>query len=119
MREFDVVIGMDWLGLHRATILCNEKIVWVRTQSGGELPIYGERKKGEFLLCSITKAIKYMSRGGQAYLAHVVDSSKEKKNLEDIFVVKEFRDIFLEELPGVPLDREVKFRIDLILGAPR
>ena len=34
----------------------------------------------------------------------------------DIPVVCEFPDVFLEELPGLPLDREVEFKIELVLG---
>ena len=35
---------------------------------------------------------------------------------EDIPVVRDFRDVFLEELPGVPPDRDVEFIIDLVPG---
>nr|GEU45801.1 putative reverse transcriptase domain-containing protein [Tanacetum cinerariifolium] len=42
---------------------------------------------------------------------------RDEKRLEDILVVKEFLDIFLEDLPGLPLVRQVEFQIDLIPGA--
>jgi hypothetical protein len=35
---------------------------------------------------------------------------------ESISIVEEFMDVFPEELPGMPPEREVKFYIDLILG---
>mgnify|MGYP001556872771 CR=1 FL=1 len=35
----------------------------------------------------------------------------------DVLVVREFEDIFLEEFPGVPPERQVEFRIDLVPGA--
>jgi hypothetical protein len=38
------------------------------------------------------------------------------KALEDIRVVSEYLDVFLEELPGMPLDRDGKFLIDLLPG---
>ncbi|GJX62818.1 hypothetical protein Tco_0295718 [Tanacetum coccineum] len=40
-----------------------------------------------------------------------------KKQLEDILVVREFPKVFPEDLPGLPLIRQVEFRIDLIPGA--
>ena len=40
---------------------------------------------------------------------------KEVK-LEELPVVKYFQDVFLEELPGIPPDREIEFTIYLILG---
>nr|GEW94219.1 hypothetical protein [Tanacetum cinerariifolium] len=82
LGEFDIVIGMDWLD-----------------------------RKGEFKLCSMMKARKYMSRGCQAYMVHVVDTNVEKKNAIDVPVVNEFLDVFLEDLPGVPPERQVEFRI--------
>ena len=36
--------------------------------------------------------------------------------LEDISVVREFSDVFLEDLPGIPLDREIDFQIELAPG---
>jgi hypothetical protein len=38
------------------------------------------------------------------------------KAIEDIPVVCEFPDVFPDDLPGLPLDREVEFKIELILG---
>jgi hypothetical protein len=34
--------------------------------------------------------------------------------IEEIPIVREFVDVFLEELPGIPLDREIEFTIDLL-----
>ena len=36
--------------------------------------------------------------------------------LEDIPVVREFSDVFLEDLPGIPPDREIDFQIELAPG---
>nr|GFB90338.1 TPR-containing protein-like [Tanacetum cinerariifolium] len=42
---------------------------------------------------------------------------RDEKRLENIYVVREFPDVFLEELPGLPPVRQVEFQIDLIPGA--
>ncbi|KAL8108992.1 hypothetical protein AgCh_025186 [Apium graveolens] len=55
--------------------------------------------------------------GCEAYLAHMVDTKKETPTLDEIPIVREFPDLFPEELPGLPPDREIEFSIDLILGA--
>nr|GEW73326.1 reverse transcriptase domain-containing protein [Tanacetum cinerariifolium] len=47
----------------------------------------------------------------------VVEKKSDEKRLEDIPVVTEFPNIFLEDLPGLPPVRQVEFRIDLIPGA--
>ncbi|GKA40125.1 putative reverse transcriptase domain-containing protein [Tanacetum coccineum] len=41
----------------------------------------------------------------------------EKKRLEDVPIVRDFPDVFLEDLPGLPPTRQVEFQIDLIHGA--
>nr|GEY75514.1 putative reverse transcriptase domain-containing protein [Tanacetum cinerariifolium] len=46
-----------------------------------------------------------------------MEKKSEDKRLEDIPVVREFLDVFPEDLPGLPLVRQVEFQIDLILGA--
>lgn len=47
----------------------------------------------------------------------MVDSDKEVLKIEDIPIVKDFQDVFPEDLPGIPPDRKVEFRIDLVFGA--
>ena len=42
--------------------------------------------------------------------------SMETKNLDEVPVVNEYPDVFLEELPGMPPDRDVEFVIDLVPG---
>ncbi|GJW93918.1 zinc finger, CCHC-type, retrotransposon gag domain protein [Tanacetum coccineum] len=65
----------------------------------------------------IREARKYLSRGCYACVAHLIDTNFEKKSVEDVPVVNKFIDIFPEDLPGIPSERKVKFRIDLILRA--
>nr|GEU50794.1 putative reverse transcriptase domain-containing protein [Tanacetum cinerariifolium] len=50
------------------------------------------------------------------YQAETEDKS-EKKRLEDIPIVRDFPEVFPEDLPGLPLTRQVKFQIDLIPSA--
>jgi hypothetical protein len=40
----------------------------------------------------------------------------EAKSIEDVPVVREYPDVFPEELPGMPPDRDIEFVIDLIPG---
>ncbi|KAD7480162.1 hypothetical protein E3N88_03298 [Mikania micrantha] len=63
------------------------------------------------------KASKYLKKGYLAYLAHVVERKMEEKNIQDIPIVRDFLEVFPEELPGLPPPRQVEFKIDLIPGA--
>ncbi|GJX38057.1 putative reverse transcriptase domain-containing protein [Tanacetum coccineum] len=50
-------------------------------------------------------------------IVNVMEKKADEKRLEDIPVVKEFPDVFPEDLPGIPPVRQVEFQIDLIPGA--
>nr|GEX63375.1 putative reverse transcriptase domain-containing protein [Tanacetum cinerariifolium] len=49
--------------------------------------------------------------------AQVMEKKSDEKRLENIHVVREFPDVFHEELSGLPPVRQVEFQIDLIPGA--
>ncbi|KAD4585798.1 hypothetical protein E3N88_23399 [Mikania micrantha] len=116
LGEFDVVIGMDWLSSYRANIVCDRKSIQLIAPNGYEVSIQGE-KRGGVVLCSLVKAMKYMNHGGQSFLAYVIDNEKVVQKLEDVPIVREFPDVFPDDLPGIPSDRDVEFKIDLIPGA--
>ena len=61
-------------------------------------------------------AAKMLRRGYPGYLAYVIDHRMDEVRLEDIPMVKEFPDVFSEDLPGLPLEREIEFEISLIPG---
>ncbi|GKA79058.1 putative reverse transcriptase domain-containing protein [Tanacetum coccineum] len=88
LGSFDVVIGMDWLSKYHARIIYDEKVV--------HIPINSE-----------TLIIQ----------AQVMEKKSDEKRLEDIPVVREFLEVFPEDLPGLPPVRQVEFQIDLIPGA--
>ena len=62
------------------------------------------------------KAPKLLGKGCNGFLCHVVKTEDAESSLEDIPVVREFSDVFFDEIPGMPPLREVKFCIDLIPG---
>ncbi|GJW38463.1 putative reverse transcriptase domain-containing protein [Tanacetum coccineum] len=113
LGSFDVVIGMDWLSKYHAKILCDEKVVHIPI-NGETLIIRGDRSKTRLNLISCIKTEKYISRGCQVFMIQVVEKKADEKRLKDIPVVKEFPDVFPEDLPGIPPIRQVEFQIDLI-----
>ncbi|GKF29728.1 putative reverse transcriptase domain-containing protein, partial [Tanacetum coccineum] len=50
------------------------------------------------------------------FLAQVTKQESKEKRLEDVPVIRDFPEVFLDELPRLPPPRQVEFRIDLILG---
>lgn len=80
--------------------------------------IYGECTRLGSPFCSVTRARQYIQHGCMGYLAYVVETRVRKQILVSyVPIVREFADVFLEEFPGVPLERQVEFRIDLVHGA--
>ncbi|GJS14704.1 putative reverse transcriptase domain-containing protein [Tanacetum coccineum] len=60
---------------------------------------------------------EYSHGGYQVFVAQVIEKKSDEKRLEDIPVVREFLEVFPEDLPGLPPVRQVEFQIDLIPGA--
>ncbi|KAJ9547026.1 hypothetical protein OSB04_019569 [Centaurea solstitialis] len=117
--ELCVIMGMDWLDSVGAIYDCHYKQVWVRTPSGGELVIQSNTSRHGAALRSIGRARKHSQHGGRGLLAYVRDTRKvgPVKTAIDVPVVQDYADVFPEELPEVPPERQVEFRIDLVPGA--
>ncbi|GJX74757.1 putative reverse transcriptase domain-containing protein [Tanacetum coccineum] len=120
----DVIIGIDWLSMYHAMIVCAEKIV--RILWGNEtLFIHGDRSnqgnKTRLNIISCTKTQKYLLKGHHVFLAHVTTKETEdksgEKRLEDVPIVRDFPKVFPKELSGLPPTRQVEFQIDLMPGA--
>ncbi|GKB85651.1 putative reverse transcriptase domain-containing protein, partial [Tanacetum coccineum] len=92
--SFDVIIGMDWLSNYKAEIICHEKVVRIPLPDGKVLRVLGERpeEKARFLM------------GAKA----------GDKKQEEIVVVRDFPEVFPDDLSGLPPIREIEFRIELI-----
>ncbi|GJV63569.1 putative reverse transcriptase domain-containing protein [Tanacetum coccineum] len=121
---FDAIIGMDWLAKYQAIIVCAEKIV--RIPWGNEkLIVHGDESNQGYETClhiiSYSKTQEYMLKGCPVFLAHVttneIEDKSEKKRLEDVPIVRDFPEVFPEDLSGLPPTRQVEFQIDLIPGA--
>nr|GEZ79937.1 putative reverse transcriptase domain-containing protein [Tanacetum cinerariifolium] len=115
LGSFDVAIGMDWLSKYHARIICDEKVVYIPI-NGETLIIQGDQSKTRLSLISCIKTKRYISRGCQVFVAQVMEKKSDEKGLEDIPVVREFLDIFPEDLTSLPPICQVEFQIDLILG---
>ncbi|KAA3488066.1 Gag protease polyprotein-like protein [Gossypium australe] len=107
---------VDKLTLHSAIVNCKRKSIDLRGQIGEMVRIESsELNRLSTFICSM-KALNYMKKGYEAYLAYVIDTKVIEKKVESIPVVCEFPDVFLEELPGLPPIRELEFGIDLMPG---
>ena len=67
-------------------------------------------------MISAMAAQRMLRKGCQGYLAYVVETEKEGTLVDEIQVVREFPDVFPDDIAGLPPDREVEFTIDFIPG---
>jgi hypothetical protein len=95
----DVILGMDWLSKYKVLIYCAKKSVKMTTSEGKEM---------EF----ITELV--VTANGVANCAKVnqLDASQGS----EVPVVNKFPDVFPEELPSMPPDRDIEFMIKLKPG---
>ena len=68
-------------------------------------------------IVSVMVAKRCLQKGYPAYLAYVINKDIQKAELDTIPVVAEFPEVFLEELVGLPPNRELEFTIDLTPGS--
>ncbi|GKA34081.1 putative reverse transcriptase domain-containing protein [Tanacetum coccineum] len=107
LDSFDVIIGMDWLSRYHAVIICDEKIVHI--PFGNEtLIVRGDgsnnRHESQLNIISCTKTQKHLLKGCQVFLAHIttkkVEYKTEEKPLEDVPIIRDFLEVFPEDLPA-------------------
>nr|GEV42423.1 reverse transcriptase domain-containing protein [Tanacetum cinerariifolium] len=124
LGSLDVIIGMDWLRRYHAMIVCDEKLV--RIPYGNETLIFrgdesNDGKESRLTIISYSKAQDYTTKGCQIFLAQISAKKEEYKSegkqIKDVPIVRDFLEVFLEDLPGLPSARPVEFQIDLILRA--
>jgi hypothetical protein len=95
-KGIDIILGMDWLNKYDGVIQCTKKAVRLTKK---------DRTTVEFVAAV------------QADQASMLSQMKVT-SLEEILVVQEYPDVFPEELPGMPPDRDIEFLIELLHGTP-
>jgi hypothetical protein len=88
-----VILGMDWLSLHDGYIGCADKLVHLTNPDGVQVACHTWESGPDPMVFSM-----------------------EAKTLEEVPVVDEYPEVFLEELPGMSPDRDIEFIIVLIPG---
>nr|GFB34533.1 putative reverse transcriptase domain-containing protein [Tanacetum cinerariifolium] len=117
MCEFDIILGMDWLTEHHATIDCRSYRVIFDDIHAPEFINHGSLSGKSMQIIYALQARTLLSHGCEGFLATIHDTTSDVPSIHDQPIVSEFPDVFPDELPGIPLIREVEFSIEPILGA--
>jgi hypothetical protein len=95
-KGIDIILGMDWISKYDGVIQCARKAVKLTKKDGTSVEFVAMVQSDPDSKLNNTKAIA----------------------LEDIHVVQDYPDVFSEELPGMPPDRDIDFLIKLLPGTP-
>ncbi|XP_070056242.1 uncharacterized protein [Nicotiana tomentosiformis] len=94
MVDFDVILGIDWLSPYYTILDCHPKTTTLA-------------------MPWLLRFNKWLRREYLAYLAFVRDVTADTPTVDSVPVVREFLDVFLVDLWGMPPDRNIDFGIDL------
>ena len=113
MQDFDVILGMDWFGENRAIIDCEATKVIFKPFIGESFEFKGDTSSGVPRVTTTRKARKLLYQGACAILASVTKVSETYLTPSSDPIVREFENVFSEELSGLFPTREKNFVIDL------
>ena len=112
ISDFDVILGMDWLTAHRAVIDCDRRRITTYTRDGICVTFKGDKHD------ALPQTVHDSRWHGQlmGWLASLTLENEGRQDLSLPRVVCEYEDVFSDELPGLPLHRDVDFVIELHPG---
>nr|CAH66687.1 OSIGBa0097A15.2 [Oryza sativa] len=90
-KDLDVILGMDWLARYKGMIDCANRKVTLTSNDGRVVTVH-------------------------ALSSESLRSSLNQMTLEEIPIVREYPDVFPDDLPGMPPKRDIEFIIDLVPG---
>ena len=115
-REFDLILGMDWLSKYQAIVDYGQKIVVLRCSNQSEVIVQGIISGAMSNVISAMQARRLIRKGCETFLVVILDSKRGQVDVEKTPIVREFPDVFPEELSGIPLEREMDLSIDIVPG---
>ncbi|GJY28404.1 putative reverse transcriptase domain-containing protein [Tanacetum coccineum] len=111
---FDVIIGMDWLVKHDSVIICGEMVVRLPYENK-TLIVDSDKGMSRLKVISCIKARKYIERGCHLFLAHVTEKEPKEKRLEDVPIVRDFPEVFPDDLSRLPPPRQLSEQLRELL----
>ena len=116
MGKFQGILGMDWLGHNQAEINCNQGSILFTSRQGDKVTIQGRSGKNPLKVVKANKIAKGYRKGLPIYILKL-NKPKRLEESQDPEWLKEYKDVFPEELTSLPQERELVHEIELIPSA--
>jgi hypothetical protein len=94
LEGMDIILGMDWMTKHKVLLDIASRVIEIDSPYDGATTLYLPQ---------------------QEYFHSCIYATIDIK-LEDITIVCEYPDVFPDDMPGMPPDRDIEFIIELQLG---
>lgn len=105
LAGLDVVLGMNWLRDNYVHINCFKKSLR-----------FSSLEEEEAGLVTTKQLKKLLAEEAQVFTLLALMSVENQKKIEELQVVRDFAEVFPDEIPEVPPEREVEFAIELVPG---
>ncbi|XP_069143327.1 uncharacterized protein [Solanum lycopersicum] len=116
MTDSDIILGMAWLSPYHDVLNYNTKSLTLKILGRERFELEGVYKPKKVKVISFIWDNTLVEQRLLAYLAHVRDVKSEASSIWSILVVSEFSEVFFNDFPGLPPDRDIDFCIDLDPG---
>ena len=113
---YDGILGMDWLAKNDATLRCKDQKLIFTNNLGETVSINGKHGSPELQIVSLSKLIKGLRKKQMVYAVKLNPTNSEEKSPGPKWL-KDYEDIFPEELSKLPPYCEVDHAIELLPGA--
>ena len=121
LGSYNMLLGMNWLYLHRTKVSCYEKAIECVDENGEPRVLQGKNNTTSVRMVTTTQAKRICRKGCKLFAIHISSDKGKEVEDEDVLnkypILQQFQDVFPEEITEFPPHREVEFSIDLVPGA--
>jgi hypothetical protein len=117
LGSYDLLIGMDWLATYKTRLDYYHKTLECVSEEGIRITLQGIQKPVSMRRISTLQMRKYCKKGCPLYAIQVLKLVEDdRSSLEDHPILREYRDVFPEEVLCLPPRRDIDFSIELAPG---
>ena len=99
---------------HHVMLDCLHKSILCTNSQGNQVKVQGIPKKFFVRQISTLQVKKCVRKGYKLFLVNIRDvESDREQRIEYFSILEEFKDVFLEEIPGLPPKWDLDFSIEL------